>query len=117
MQMTIIFSENLQYMAMMFNQETDSLTNQEILIKFPEWSRLSEAYGDLQAQSDLAVDRIDLPDNVEAPKLAGEHLYKYLSKGYVCLGNYTGNPKPDMSHLGVLTVQRLPSVGFFINTK
>ena len=117
MQMTIIFSVDRRYLAMMFNKKTYSLTDKEIIANFPEWYRKSDSYDDLKTQEDLTVDRIDLPQSEEAARLAGDHLYKYLSQGYICLGNYTGKPKPNMSHLGVLTVRRMSGVGFFIDTK
>lgn len=113
--MTIIFSANSRRLAMMFNKETESLTDEEILLKFPTWCRKSDAYIDLQENTDLAVDRVVLSENDGVSKRAGDHLYKYLSKGYVCLGNYTGKPKPDMSHLGVLVVKRIPKVGFYLD--
>jgi hypothetical protein len=115
MQMTIIFSASSQRFAMMFNEKTDSLDDLEILSKFPEWVRESDAYTNLKQQLDLSVDRIELPETKNASHLAGDHLYKYLSKGYLCLGNYVGNPKPNMSHLGILSVKRVPKVGFFID--
>ncbi|OZT85950.1 hypothetical protein CIK04_04620, partial [Vibrio sp. 03_296] len=34
------------------------------------------------------------------------------SRGYICLGDFTGQPKPDLSQWGVRSVRKLPKVGF-----
>ncbi|MBG0757384.1 hypothetical protein [Vibrio cidicii] len=62
MQMTIIFSASSRRLAMMFNKETESLTDEEILSKFPTWCRKSDAYRSLQEKADLAVDRVALSE-------------------------------------------------------
>ncbi|MEZ8985709.1 hypothetical protein OAI_21595 [Vibrio cyclitrophicus FF160] len=115
MEMTIICSEKIKQIVMMFNLETLSMTDQQILEEFPNFVRTSDAYDNFKMQNDLTVNRTKLPVNEsDAKRIGGDFLYSYLVRGYVCLGNFIGKPTPDMSHQGILTVQRIRRVGFRI---
>lgn len=100
---------------MLFNRNTLTMDDDKLLADLPKWLRKADAYDVFKQALDLSVDRVQLSaDNREASKQGGDLLFSYLSKGYLCLGNYIGKPKPDMSHHGVLTVLREKGVGFYI---
>ncbi|MEZ9017542.1 hypothetical protein AB6E79_11505 [Vibrio lentus] len=115
MEMCVISSPNLKQIVMLFNKNTLDMNDDDLLVDLPKWLRKSVSYDVFKRQKDLSVKRVTLNGLKTAAAIqAGDLLYSYLSDGYTCLGNFVGNPKPDMSHYGVHTVHRDKGVGFYI---
>ncbi|EGR0102352.1 hypothetical protein FR278_21445 [Vibrio vulnificus] len=99
---------------MIFTCTASQMSDKALLSDLSSYSVNSSVYPAFKAASDLRVDRIKLPfgDDRRGSLEGGDFLYRYLSRGYICLGDFTGQPKPDLSQWGVRSVRKLPKVGF-----
>ncbi|AXX59592.1 hypothetical protein NB574_11525 [Vibrio vulnificus] len=114
MEMIIVSSEQQKRLIMIFSRTTSQISDKALLNDLSSYSVNSSVYPAFKAASDLRVDRIKLPfgDDRRGSLEGGDFLYRYLSRGYICLGDFTGQPKPDLSQWGVRSVRKLPKVGF-----
>ncbi|GAB7220360.1 hypothetical protein [Vibrio comitans] len=114
MEMLIVSSDQQKRLIMLFIRKKVSMSDKALLKNLDAYSVNSSVYPAFKLASDLRVERISLPfaDEKTGKLLGGDFLYRYLSKGYICLGNYTGQPKPDLTPYGVRSVRMLPKVGF-----
>ncbi|CAM3084736.1 hypothetical protein [Vibrio rarus] len=114
MEMLIVSSEQQKRLIMLFIAKKASMSDKALLNNLNAYEVKSSVYAAFKQAPDLRVERILLPafDDKNAKLLGGDFLYRYLSKGYICLGNYTGKPKPDLTPWGVRSVRMLPKVGF-----
>ncbi|MFS2265211.1 hypothetical protein P5V88_22400, partial [Vibrio vulnificus] len=114
MEMIIVSSEQQKRLIMIFSRTTSQMSDKALLNDLSSYSVNSSVYSAFKAASDLRVDRIKLPlgDDRRGSLEGGDFLYRYLSRGYICLGDFTGQPKPDLSQWGVRSVRKLPKVGF-----
>ncbi|EPB3091731.1 hypothetical protein ACRFDB_004493, partial [Vibrio vulnificus] len=114
MEMIIVSSEQQKRLIMIFSRTTSQMSDKALLNDLSSYSVNSSVYPAFKATSDLRVDRIKLPfgDDRRGSLEGGDFLYRYLSRGYICLGDFTGQPKPDLSQWGVRSVRKLPKVGF-----
>ncbi|GEM77820.1 hypothetical protein [Vibrio superstes] len=114
MEMLIVSSEQQKHLIMLFIRKKASMSDKALLKNLDAYDVKSSAYSAFKMAPDLRVERIHLPfsDEKSAKLQGGDFLYRYLSKGYICLGNYTGQPKPDLTPWGVRSVRMLPKIGF-----
>ncbi|GEM_PF-5764844 len=114
MEMLIVSSERQKRLIMLFSNTTSKMPDKALLKDLDSHKINSSAYASFKVASDLRVERISLPlaDNKTAALDGGDFLYRYLSKGYICLGDFTGQPKPDLSPWGVRSVRKQPKIGF-----
>ncbi|GAD79056.1 hypothetical protein [Vibrio ezurae] len=114
MEMLIVSSEQQKRLIMLFIRKKASMSDKALLNNLDAHQINSSVYPAFKQAFDLRVERISLPayDEKVAKHQGGDFLYRYLSKGYICLGNYTGEPKPDLTPWGVRSVRMLPKVGF-----
>lgn len=114
MEMLIVSSEQQQRLIMIFSDTTTKVSDKEIIRNLDAYPVNSSAYLAFKAAQDLRVERIFFPsgDDKTGSLAGGDFLYRYLSKGYICLGDLVGKPKPDLSPWGVRSVRKLARVGF-----
>ncbi|MCD9496872.1 hypothetical protein [Photobacterium carnosum] len=115
MEMCVIDSPKLKQIVMLFNKSTLTMSDDEVILNLTFWVRKSESYDVFKQDKNLRIKRIFLnKSKAVAAKQAGELLYNYLSDGYTCLGNFIGQPKPNISQFGVLNIKRIKGIGFYI---
>ncbi|KII75383.1 hypothetical protein [Vibrio renipiscarius] len=114
MEMLIVSSEQQMRLVMIFSQTSAKKSDKAVIQDLASHSVNSTVYPAFKVASDLRVDRIRLPlgDDKSASLNGGDFLYRYLAKGYMCLGDFVGQPKPDLSPWGVRSVRKQPKVGF-----
>lgn len=113
MEMIIVSSEQQKRIMMIFSKTTAKMSDKALLSSLDTWAVKSEAYAPFKTARDHRVERIALsPNDNHAKNEGGDFLYTYLKKGYICLGNLTGEPKPDLAPWGVRAVRKLKNVGF-----
>ncbi|MCG6305395.1 hypothetical protein K6U21_14575, partial [Vibrio vulnificus] len=114
MEMIIVSSEQQKRLIMIFTRTASQMSDKALLSHLSSYSVNSSVYPAFKAALDLRVERIKLPfgDDRRGSLEGGDFLYRYLSRGYICLGDFTGQPKPDLSQWGVRSVRKLPKVGF-----
>jgi hypothetical protein len=114
MEMLIVSSEQKKHCIMLFIRKKAKMSDKVLLKNLDTYQVNSNAYPAFKLASDLRVERISIPfgDDRTGSLEGGDFLYRYLSQGYICLGNYTGQPKPDLTPWGVRSVRMLPGVGF-----
>ncbi|PMH46733.1 hypothetical protein BCU68_01475 [Vibrio sp. 10N.286.49.B3] len=113
MEMIIISSEQQKRMMMIFSKTTSNMSDKVLLNNIDDWEVKSQAYPAFKAARDHRVERVTLSENPFLNKdEAGDFLYLYLKKGYICLGNLTGDPKPNLAPWGVRSVRKLKNIGF-----
>lgn len=114
MEMIIVSSEQQKRLIMIFSRTTAKMPDKALLNDLGSYQVNSTAYPAFKAASDLRVERIKLPfgDDRTGSLDGGNFLYRYLSRGYICLGDHVGQPKPDLAQWGVRSVRKLPKVGF-----
>ncbi len=114
MEMIIVSSERQKRMIMIFGRMRAKVSDKVLLNNLDSHQVNSTAYPAFKKATDLRVERIQLPfaDEKTGSLDAGDFLYRYLSKGYICLGDFEGQPKPNLTPWGVRSVRRLPKIGF-----
>ncbi|MCW8345458.1 hypothetical protein MD535_05355 [Vibrio sp. ZSDZ65] len=114
MEMLIVSSEQQKRLIMIFSRTTAKMSDKALLNDLDAHNINSSVYPAFKTARDLRVERIQfITGNDKANSLdGGDFLYRYLSKGYICLGNYTGQPKPDLTPWGVRSVRMQPKIGF-----
>ncbi|WP_434999827.1 hypothetical protein ACRZ5S_18330 [Vibrio scophthalmi] len=114
MEMLIVSSEQQMRLVMLFSQTSARMSDKAIIQDLASYPINSTVYPAFRAASDLRIERIRLPlgDDKSAALNGGDFLYRYLAKGYICLGDYAGKPKPDLSPWGVRSVRKQPRIGF-----
>ncbi|MDR9830476.1 hypothetical protein RCJ22_33365 [Vibrio sp. FNV 38] len=114
MEMLIISSEQQKRLIMIFSQTAAKMSDKAFLNTLDSHQVNSSVYPAFKAATDLRVERIQLPrgDDRTASLEGGDFLYRYLAKGYICLGDYAGQPKPDLAGWGVRKVRKQPKIGF-----
>jgi hypothetical protein len=114
MEMLIVSSEQQKRLIMLFSRKTAKLSDKALLQDLNSYQVNSSVYPAFKTASDLRVERIRLPvgDDKNASLNGGDFLYRYLAKGYICLGDFVGQPKPDLSPWGVRSVRKQPKIGF-----
>ncbi|WP_261817193.1 hypothetical protein [Vibrio gallicus] len=114
MEMLIVSSEQQKRLIMIFSRTTAKMSDKALLQDLNSHPIKSSVYPAFKTARDLRVERIKLPvgDDKTASLNGGDFLYRYLAKGYICLGDFTGQPKPDLSPWGVRSVRKLPKIGF-----
>lgn len=114
MEMLIVSSERQKRLIMIFSDKTAKMSDKALLNDLNSHQINSTAYPAFKTATDLRVERIRLIDGNDKENAleGGDFLYRYLSKGYMCLGNYVGKPKPDLTPWGVRSVRMQPRIGF-----
>lgn len=114
MEMFIVSSERQKRLIMIFSRTTAKMSDKALLNDLDSHKINSSAYPAFKTATDLLVARIRLPqgDDKTGALDGGDFLYRYLAKGYICLGDFVGQPKPDLSPWGVRSVRKQPKVGF-----
>ena len=114
MEMLIVSSEQQMRLIMLFSRTTAKMSDKALIKDLDAYKVNSSVYPAFKNAQDLRVERIKLPfgDDKTASLEGGDFLYRYLAKGYICLGDYSGQPKPDLSAWGVRSVRKQPRVGF-----
>lgn len=114
MEMLIVSSEQQMRLVMLFSQTTVKMSDKAVIQDLASQPINSSVYPAFRAAQDLRIERIRLPlgDDKSASLNGGDFLYRYLAKGYMCLGDFVGKPKPDLSPWGVRSVRKQPKVGF-----
>lgn len=114
MEMLIVSSERQKRLIMIFSRTTAKMSDKALLNDLDSHKINSSAYPAFKTATDLRVARIRLPlgDDKTGALDGGDFLYRYLAKGYICLGDFVGQPKPDLSPWGVRSVRKQPKVGF-----
>jgi hypothetical protein len=114
MEMLIVSSEQQKRMIMIFSETTAKQSDKAIINDLNAYSVKSTAYPSFKTARDLRVERISFPkgDTKTGSLEGGDFLYRFLAKGYICLGDFTGQPKPDLSPWGVRSVRKLAKIGF-----
>ncbi|EEX92123.1 hypothetical protein VIOR3934_13697 [Vibrio orientalis CIP 102891 = ATCC 33934] len=114
MEMIIVASEQQKRLIMIFSRTTAKQPDKALIKDLDSYKINSSVYPAFKAASDLRVERIRLPfgDDKNSALDGGDFLYRYLAKGYICLGDFVGQPKPDLSPWGVRSVRKQPKIGF-----
>lgn len=114
MEMIIVSSEQQRRIIMLFSSALAKSTDKNLLQNLDSYPVNSSVYPVFKAANDLRVERIRIPvgDDRTGSLDGGDFLYRYLSKGYICLGDFVGQPKPDLSPYGVRSVRKQPKIGF-----
>ncbi len=114
MEMIIVSSEQQKRLIMLFSRTISKMPDKALLNDLGTYQVNSTVYPAFKAASDLRVERIKLPfgDDKRSSLEGGDFLYRYLSRGYICLGDFKGQPKPDLTQWGVRSVRKLPKIGF-----
>ncbi|ACH67035.1 conserved hypothetical protein [Aliivibrio fischeri MJ11] len=114
MEMIIVSSERQKRMIMIFSRIKAKMSDKALLNSLDSRQVNSTAYPAFKKAPDLRIERIYLPfgDDKTGSLDGGDFLYRYLSKGYICLGDFEGQPKPDLTPWGVRSVRRQPKIGF-----
>lgn len=114
MEMLIISSEQQMRLIMLFSRNLAKQSDKALIKGLDAHPVTSSAYPAFKAATDLRVERITLPvgDDKNAALEGGDFLYRYLAKGYICLGEHKGDPKPNLAAWGVRSIRKLPKVGF-----
>lgn len=114
MEMLIVSSERQQRLIMLFSRTTVNTPDKVLIKDLDAYAVNSSVYPEFKRATDLRVERIRLSvgDDRKASVDGGDFLYRYLARGYICLGDFAGQPKPDLSGWGVRSVRKLPKIGF-----
>lgn len=114
MEMLIVSSEQQKRLVMLFSRTTANMSDKALLKDLNSYQINSSVYPAFKVAQDLRVERIRLPvgDDKNGSLDGGDFLYRYLAKGYICLGDFVGQPKPDLSPWGVRSVRKQPRIGF-----
>ncbi|MBA5763211.1 hypothetical protein H2O73_12685 [Vibrio sp. 404] len=114
MEMLIVSSERQKRLIMLFSRTTAKMSDKALLKDLDSYQINSSVYPAFKTAPDLRVERIRLPygDDRNGSLDGGDFLYRYLAKGYVCLGDFVGQPKPDLTPWGVRSVRKQPKIGF-----
>jgi len=114
MEMLIVSSEQQKRLIMLFSRTTAKMSDKALLKDLDSYQVNSSVYPAFKTAPDLRVERIRLPfgDDRNGSLDGGDFLYRYLAKGYVCLGDFVGQPKPDLTPWGVRSVRKQPKIGF-----
>lgn len=114
MEMIIVSSERQKRLIMIFARMKAKMSDKALLKNLDAYDINSTAYAAFKKAPDLHVERIHLPfgDDRTGSLDGGDFLFRYLSKGYICLGDFEGQPKPDLGPWGVRSVRRQPKIGF-----
>lgn len=112
--MLIISSEQQKRIVMLFSRTTAKMPDKALLKTLDSYQVNSSVFPQFKMAQDLRVERIRIPvgDDRTGSLEGGDFLYRYLSKGYICLGDFVGQPKPDLTPYGVKSVRKQPKVGF-----
>ncbi|SON49873.1 conserved protein of unknown function [Vibrio tapetis subsp. tapetis] len=113
MEMIIIASEQQKRLIMLFGKTMAKMSDKAVINDLNNHDVKSTEYPRFKTATDLRVERIQIPANPKTAELdCGDFLYRYLSKGYVCLGEHKGQPKPNLEAWGVRSVRKLRNIGF-----
>ncbi|HCZ9282783.1 TPA: hypothetical protein O4H39_004325 [Vibrio alginolyticus] len=114
MEMVIVSSEQQKRLIMIFSRTIAQVSDKALIKDLDSHPVNSSVYPAFKTASDLRVERIRLPfgDDRNGSLEGGDFLYRYLAKGYICLGDFVGQPKPDLSPWGVRSVRKQPKIGF-----